>query len=87
MEGVTLNMNYGLRRLAALGVPPADVAKSLTEEIWNFSDFGDVFRGWTVWMDLKSCTGELVVRLSATCSVTTAYTKGGCRVKGVDHFD
>lgn len=74
-------------RLAALGIARTDIEKSLTEEIWGFSDRGDVFRGWTVWMDLKSCKGELVVRLSTTCSVTTVYTRGECSLKGVYHSD
>ena len=74
-------------RLSALGVGPADIEKSLTEEIWGFSDLGDVFRGWTVWMDLKSCKGQLVVRLSTTCAVTTVYTTGACSLKGAYRSD
>jgi len=80
-------------KLAALGVKPDSISQSMTEEEWgshrsaiNEDKDVDVFRGYTVWMDMKSCKGRVVMRLSPTCVVRTVYTTGACRIPGVGNW-
>ncbi len=35
------------------------------------------------WVDLQSCTGKLVIELSARCRVKQAYTTDSCTVSGL----
>lgn len=38
------------------------------------------------WVDLKSCTGKLVIELSPNCRVKQAYTTFACSVPGVPAY-
>ena len=71
------------RKLADFGVRRDDVQSLLAERHFSTSDYGDVYLGWTVWADLKSCDGSLAIRLSEQCDFRTAYTTGACRIRGV----
>lgn len=72
-------------RLASVGVDRGNVADYLTEENWTRGKDGGTFRGWMVWMNMKSCDGRVVVSLGPTCVVDTVYTTQQCRVDGVYH--
>jgi hypothetical protein len=39
--------------------------------------------GYNAWVSLKTCQGNLVINLSATCRVDDAYTRGDCRFEDV----
>lgn len=71
------------KKLADFGVPRSDVRELLAERHFSASDFGDVYLGWTVWADLKSCDGSLAIRVSEECHFMTAYTTRTCRIPGV----
>ena len=73
--------------LSKLGIGQKDIRTSLTEADWEPGDDSDAFLGWFVWMELKSCTGRFVIRLSSLCVVQSLYTTGQCRIDGVRHSD
>ena len=39
--------------------------------------------GYSAWISLNTCQGNLVINLSATCRVDDAYTRGECRFEGL----
>lgn len=73
-------------KLASLGIAKAQIGETLTEEEWTHNSFADVFQGWTVWMQPKTCTGRLVVKLTSLCTVEAVYTTGDCTFKGVPNY-
>lgn len=72
-------------RLARIGVDRANIAEYLTEENWSHGNNTDTFLGWTVWMRMKTCDGQVVMSLSPSCVIDTVYTTRQCRIDGVYH--
>lgn len=68
------------------GVDPADVASvSVVPEREGY-DRGSVV-GLDVWVGLKSCSGNLIIKMDArTCGVRDIYTRGDCSVPGVPNY-
>jgi hypothetical protein len=71
------------KKLSDFGVARENVREMLAERHFSAAEFGDVYLGWTVWVDLKSCDGSLAIRVSEECGFVTAYTTGKCRIPGV----
>ena len=73
--------------LASLPLAPDEVESIRIIEKVNISDeYGPEILGVDAWMRLKSCSGWLVINMTAKCYVRQSYTRGDCRVEGLPNY-
>lgn len=73
--------------LAGLLLAEGDVKQLRIIERTNIDDdFGPETFGVDAWVRLNSCSGWLVINMTATCYVRRTYTRDDCRVEGVPSF-
>ncbi|MGF1592285.1 MAG: hypothetical protein ACFCUW_03340 [Kiloniellaceae bacterium] len=73
--------------LAGLPLAPGDVQSvRIVEKINIADDFGPDVLGVDAWVRLNSCSGWLVVNMTASCFVRQTYTRGDCRVEGLPNY-
>ena len=73
------------KHLEDLNVPPADIKDIAVVRILNNPEFGSVLE-LQAWASLRSCSGNVVVKLTHFCRVKETYTRGGCRLDNIKHF-
>lgn len=75
------------RRLAELPLAPGDVKSVRIIEQTNIADdYGPEIFGVDAWVRLNSCSGWLVINMTAKCYVRQTYTRGDCRVEGLSNY-
>ena len=73
--------------LASLQLTPDDVKSiRIIEEVNISDDFGPEILGVDAWVRLNSCSGWLVINMTAKCYVKQSYTRGDCRVEGLPSY-
>jgi hypothetical protein len=73
--------------LASLPLAPDAVQSIRIIEKVNISDdFGPEILGVDAWVQLNSCSGWLVINMTAKCFVRQSYTRGDCRVGGLSNY-
>jgi len=74
-------------KLAELPLGDGEVKSIRIIERVNIADeFGPEIFGVDAWVRLKSCSGWLVMNMTAKCFVRQAYTRGDCRVEGLTNY-
>jgi len=58
----------------------------IIERVNIADDFGPEIFGVDAWVRLNSCSGWLVVNMTAKCYIKQSYTRGDCRVEGLPNF-
>ncbi|MEO3429165.1 hypothetical protein AAFN88_09935 [Pelagibius sp. CAU 1746] len=58
----------------------------IIERVNIADDFGPEIFGVDAWVRLNSCSGWLVINMTAKCYVRQSYTRGDCRVEGLSNF-
>ncbi len=73
------------KHLERLGIDAEDVMDIAMIHILDNPEIGSIIemQAWTL---LKSCTGNLVIKLTPLCRVTEVYTRGGCRIDKIRYF-
>ena len=73
------------KHLEDLGIDAEDVEDIAMIRILTNPEFGSIIelQAWTI---LKSCPGNLVIKLTPFCRVKEVYTRGGCRLDKIRHF-
>ena len=73
------------KHLETLGIDAEEVEDIVMIRILNNPEFGSIIelQAWTI---LKSCPGNLVIKLTPHCRVKEVYTRGGCRIDKIRHF-
>ena len=66
--------------LATLGVDPADIRGIAYVPVLAGGRGGTSLVAVQAWVDLKSCSGSVVVETNLRCRVKKAYTRGECRI-------
>lgn len=82
--------------VATLGVPLSDFTQirvyrdqrmpfsnwQWTPQGWHLRhhDDDDPLAGYTAWVDMKSCKGNLALRFDTVCRQTSAFTSGDCQL-------
>lgn len=85
--------------VATLGVPLSDFTQirvyrdqrmpfsnwQWTPQGWHLRhhDDDDPLAGYTAWIDMKSCKGNLALRFDNVCRQTSAFTSGECQLPAV----
>lgn len=74
-------------RLERLGLGFADLdAVSWTEQRAGRGHNGPV-TSYEMWARVRACSGgHLAMGLTGTCHILTVYTRGDCRIEGVDAY-
>jgi len=73
--------------LASLPLAPDEVKSLRIIEKVNISDeYGPEILGVDAWVRLNSCSGWLVINMTAKCYVRQSYTRGDCRVEGLPNY-
>jgi hypothetical protein len=73
--------------LAGLPLAPGDVQSvRIVEKVNIADDFGPEILGVDAWVRLNSCSGWLVINMTATCHVRQTYTRGDCRIEGLPSY-
>ena len=73
--------------LASLPLAPDAVQSIRIIEKVNISDeYGPEILGVDAWVRLNSCSGWLVINMTAKCYVRQSYTRGDCRVEGLPNY-
>lgn len=73
--------------LAGLPLAPGDVQSvRIVEKVNIADDFGPEILGVDAWVRLNSCSGYLVINMTAACYVRQTYTRGDCRVEGLPSY-
>ena len=72
--------------LAELPLAQGDVKSVRIVERVNLDDFGPEIFGVDAWVRLNSCSGWLVINMTAKCYIRQTYTRGDCRVDGVTSY-
>ncbi len=73
------------KHLETLGIDAEDVIDIAMIHILGNPEMGSIIemQAWTI---LKSCPGNLVIRLTPFCRVKDVYSRGGCRFDKIRHF-
>jgi hypothetical protein len=58
----------------------------IIERVNIADDFGPEIFGVDAWVRLNSCSGWLVVNMTAKCYIRQSYTRGDCRVEGLSNY-
>ncbi|GAB4395099.1 MAG: hypothetical protein Tsb0032_26350 [Kiloniellaceae bacterium] len=75
------------RHLAELPLTEGDVKSVRIIERTNIADdFGPEIFGVDAWVRLNSCSGWLVINMTAKCYIRQSYTRGDCRVEGLSNY-
>ena len=92
IQGLVIGSGISAARVAVIPdgievpeVLPDAATRSATRARWNFKD-DDFVIGVNAWVYLKSCPGSVVVDMDTTCRVRQGYSRGDCRIKGIEHF-
>ncbi|MGD1879698.1 MAG: hypothetical protein ACFB13_19625 [Kiloniellaceae bacterium] len=73
--------------LASLPLKPGEVKSiRIIEQVNIADDFGPAILGVDAWVRLNSCTGWLVVNMTAKCYIRQSYTRGDCRIEGLPSY-
>lgn len=73
------------KHLESLGIDAEDIEDIAMIRILTNPEFGSI-RELQAWINLKSCRGNLVIKLTPFCRVKEVYTRGGCRFDKIRHF-
>jgi hypothetical protein len=74
-------------KLAELPLATNDIKSiRIIERVNIADDFGPEIFGVDAWVRLKSCSGWLVINMTAKCYVRQSYTRGDCRVEGLSAY-
>ncbi len=73
------------KHLETLGIDAEDIMDIAMIRILNNPEFGSILE-LQAWAILKSCPGNLVIKLTPLCRVKEVYTRGGCRFDKIRHF-
>ena len=68
--------------LERLGIKLADVRKVSLQARRQSTRNGGTVIGFDAWVDLKTCEGSLVLRMTRSCRVQQAYGRGACEIPG-----
>lgn len=73
------------KHLETLGIGAEDVVDIAMIRILNNPEISSIIelQAWTI---LKSCPGNLVIKLTPFCRVKEVYTRGDCRIDNIPHF-
>ncbi len=75
------------KRLAELPLAEGDVKSVRIIERVNIADeYGPEIFGVDAWVRLNSCSGWLVLNMTAKCYIRQTYTRGDCRVEGLSAY-
>jgi hypothetical protein len=58
----------------------------IIERVNIANDFGPEIFGVDAWVRLNSCSGWLVINMTAKCYISQSYTRGDCRVEGLSNY-
>ncbi len=58
----------------------------IIERVNIADDFGPEIFGVDAWVRLNSCSGWLVINMTAKCYIRQSYTRGDCRVEGLSNY-
>lgn len=58
----------------------------ITERVNIADDFGPEIFGVDAWLRLNSCSGWLVINMTAKCYVRQTYTRGDCQVGDLPNY-
>jgi hypothetical protein len=58
----------------------------IIERVNIANDFGPEIFGVDAWVRLNSCSGWLVINMTAKCYIRQSYTRGDCRVEGLSNY-
>ena len=72
-------------KLAEHGVALDNVASRKTVQNRSGGEAGFI-EGYSTWVALKSCKGNVVIDLSLECDIEQAYVSGNCSVKGLESY-
>lgn len=73
--------------LEELPLAPGEVKSIRILERTNIADdFGPEIFGVDAWVRLNSCSGWLVINMTAKCYIRQSYTRGDCRVEGLSNY-
>ena len=72
-------------KLAEHGVALDNVASRKTVHQRTGGE-ANLIEGYSTWVALKSCKGNVVVDLSLECDIEQAYVSGNCSVKGLKSY-
>jgi hypothetical protein len=73
--------------LEALPLAPGDVKSvRIIERVNIADDFGPEIFGVDAWVRLHSCSGWLVINMTPACYIRQTYTRGDCRVEGLQNY-
>ena len=73
-------------RISELGISPDDVAGVRTFPEIAASRTGAIARGVKAWVSLNRCEGSVVIVTTKACRVKQTYTRGACKVPGVEAY-
>ena len=74
-------------RLAGYGIDGDEVSGIFyVPKVAAVGRSGRRIRGVTAWVSLDSCEGSVVIEMSNSCKLKQAYTRGRCRVPGLNSF-
>ena len=66
--------------LAKHGIAAADIRATSVERNRSAGEFGMPLN-FTVWVQLKSCKGAIVVDLGTECGLEQSYAQGACKLR------
>lgn len=77
-------------KAAAVKMAQFDVAASQIKRI-VFADIVEDDRsarllGYDAWVDLKSCRGSVVIKMSVQCEIEETYSRGACTFTGLKNY-
>ncbi len=58
----------------------------IIERVNIADDFGPEIFGVDAWLRLNSCSGWLVINMTAKCYVRQSYTRGDCQIEGLSNY-
>jgi hypothetical protein len=73
--------------MAQLGITPAQIKRTVFIDVIEGTRNSTTVVGYEAWVDLNSCQGTVVAKMSLQCDVEEIYSRGECKISNLknDH--
>lgn len=68
------------------GIAPAQIKRTVFVDVTDGGRDGAFVVGYEAWIDMKSCKGTIVAKMTLQCEIEETYSRGACDFPGLKNF-
>ena len=68
------------------GITPEQIKRTVFIDVTDGGRDGSFVVGYEAWVDMNTCKGTVVAKMSLECEIEETYTRGACKFSGLKNF-